>query len=359
MAKNGTGAFVRVGMGSGWFVDHRVVVTNHHVVDNALSVPIQMRDGRRLTGQVIVTDQKQDIALIMVAERQKLTPLSLSRTNARSGDEVYQVGYEGGRSALQTIRGVACTAEQYTLARTHVPGMSGSPVMRGGEVVGIHYGDCGPTSALCATAHQIGWLLYNHRKHWPWLYQPKPLGSEIPKPVPEVGQARTDWRPIAPHDISESGFTPPGDPADAGCCGGSVRCRCSELIAAMQGRIQALELAMERTGGDMAALGEQVAILSTQVEQHASTGHSGGGGAQGPAGPPGVTGPAGQRGPQGPMGPPGADGLQGPAGPAGKLDVIVRWEDGTEIGRLPGVSGGTATVWLNKRQIEQLLMEEK
>lgn len=80
----------------------------------------------------------------------------------------------------------------------------------------------------------------------------------------------------------------------------------------------------------------------------------------GPPGKPGRDGKDGDVGPigpasavAGPMGIPGREGAPGIDGRPGTVDVIIRWEDGTEVGRQSAAeSGGTVIVTLRKKLLE-------
>ncbi|MGH7465734.1 MAG: trypsin-like peptidase domain-containing protein, partial [Longimicrobiales bacterium] len=55
------------GTGSGFVFDERgYIMTNHHVVQNALSVNVAMLDGREYTAQVIGSDPNTDVGVIRI-----------------------------------------------------------------------------------------------------------------------------------------------------------------------------------------------------------------------------------------------------------------------------------------------------
>lgn len=142
-----------VGFGSGIIFDSSgLILTNHHVVEDALSVTVDVPDGRRLRGVVLGTDPLIDIAIIKVnAIGLKALPLGNSEV-VRPGDDVLAIGYSpavanppsarNGR-ILDLIRqdrpvdGVRFSAIESSVF-LH-PGDSGGPLLNTkGEVIGVN-----------------------------------------------------------------------------------------------------------------------------------------------------------------------------------------------------------------------------
>ena len=81
-------------LGSGVIVDAErgYVLTNHHVVDNATEVSVQLHDGRTVEAEFIGSDPGTDVALIRIpAENLRALPLANSQ-GLRVGDFVVAVG---------------------------------------------------------------------------------------------------------------------------------------------------------------------------------------------------------------------------------------------------------------------------
>lgn len=81
-------------LGSGVIVDAQrgYVLTNHHVVDNATEVSVQLHDGRTVEAEFIGSDPGTDVALIRIpAENLRALPLANSQ-GLRVGDFVVAVG---------------------------------------------------------------------------------------------------------------------------------------------------------------------------------------------------------------------------------------------------------------------------
>src|SRR5688572_7534722 len=60
-------------IGSGVIVDERgVIVTNRHVVGANRNVAVRLFDGHELTGEVLVADQRWDLAIVRLQTKAKL-----------------------------------------------------------------------------------------------------------------------------------------------------------------------------------------------------------------------------------------------------------------------------------------------
>jgi serine protease Do len=81
------------GLGSGVIVStDGYVLTNHHVVDSADKVEIELIDGRRFDAKIVGSDQPSDLAVLKV-EASNLKPLHFADSDrARVGDVVLAVG---------------------------------------------------------------------------------------------------------------------------------------------------------------------------------------------------------------------------------------------------------------------------
>lgn len=136
--------------GSGWALDHDLVVTNAHVVAGADEISIRTR-GRSHRAQVVAFDPGRDLALLSV-EGLDARPLPLG-TDASRGDEVALAGYplggpfsvEAGRVGLRmSARGSDIYGQRdvvrdiYAVRGTVQPGNSGGPALsEDGHVIGV------------------------------------------------------------------------------------------------------------------------------------------------------------------------------------------------------------------------------
>lgn len=83
-----------VGAGSGVIVDagQGFIITNHHVVDGATSINVQLHDGRTMEAELIGSDESTDVALIQIAA-EDLTDIEMADIDTvQVGDYVVAIG---------------------------------------------------------------------------------------------------------------------------------------------------------------------------------------------------------------------------------------------------------------------------
>ncbi|MCC7259146.1 MAG: DegQ family serine endoprotease [Gammaproteobacteria bacterium] len=81
--------------GSGVIVDARngYVITNHHVVENATEIEVVLNDNRNFKATVVGSDAGTDIAVLKLADPDKLTQIGLGNSdNIQVGDFVVAIG---------------------------------------------------------------------------------------------------------------------------------------------------------------------------------------------------------------------------------------------------------------------------
>jgi len=85
--------FSRRGLGSGVIVStDGYILTNHHVIDGADSIRVELSDGRQLDGKVVGSDEPSDLALVKI-QATGLKALTLGNSdNVQVGDVVLAVG---------------------------------------------------------------------------------------------------------------------------------------------------------------------------------------------------------------------------------------------------------------------------
>lgn len=134
-------------VGSGFFIMRNVVVTNHHVIEDAQSGRIEPFDGvgtKDITN-IIAFDKGNDLALIEVDDAET-APLKVATSNEVSvGDKIYVAGSPSGLSGtftdglVSSVRG----SEESSVLQISAPiskGSSGGPVLNvNGEVIGISF----------------------------------------------------------------------------------------------------------------------------------------------------------------------------------------------------------------------------
>ncbi len=149
------------GQGSGFVVDSNGhVVTNFHVVQDALSIEVNFPSGYKTRGDVIGTDPDSDLAVIQVdAPLEELHPLVLGDSSqARVGQTVVAIGNPFGLDGTMTVGIISAlgrtldslreapNSNQFFTAGDIIqtdaainPGNSGGPLLNlNGEVVGVN-----------------------------------------------------------------------------------------------------------------------------------------------------------------------------------------------------------------------------
>lgn len=143
--------------GSGVIVDARSghVLTNHHVIKDALQVFVSLKDGRRFQAKVIGSDAPTDIALLSIPP-EKLTEAKFGDSEAlRVGDFVLAIGNPFGIGQTVTSGIVSALGRSGLLPEGYEdfiqtdasinPGNSGGALINlKGELVGINTAIIGP-----------------------------------------------------------------------------------------------------------------------------------------------------------------------------------------------------------------------
>jgi putative serine protease PepD len=139
------------GSGSGFVLDDRGhVVTNHHVVEGATDVQLQLSNGRLVDAEVVGSDPAQDVAVLRTTAR-GLSPASLGSSSVlRIGEQVLAIGSPLGLSGTVTSGIVSATQRRADIGDRGAqdviqtdasinPGNSGGPLVDlRGRVVGVN-----------------------------------------------------------------------------------------------------------------------------------------------------------------------------------------------------------------------------
>ena len=93
-----------VSMGSGFIIDKSgEIVTNNHVVENASTIKVKLKDGREFTAKLVGTDKATDVALLQIKADKALPTVDFGDDRqARVGDWVVAVGNPFGLSNTVT-----------------------------------------------------------------------------------------------------------------------------------------------------------------------------------------------------------------------------------------------------------------
>jgi len=130
--------------GSGFFINSRHILTNHHVVGDNTEVRVLLQDGTKLEGRVLNRDARRDVALVAV-EGSGLNGLGVRLGDLPVGTEVFavgapiQMGLQG--SVTKGIVSSYRMVRDQRMLQSDVAiygGNSGGPLVDGqGQVVGI------------------------------------------------------------------------------------------------------------------------------------------------------------------------------------------------------------------------------
>jgi serine protease Do len=138
------------GAGSGFVIDSKgLIVTNNHVVENAVTLRVRFDDGRSFDAEVVGRDPLVDVALIRVKSDGKLPSVKLGDSGAiRVGDWVVAIGNPFGFSSSVSVGIISALDrkigagpyDQFLQTDAAInPGNSGGPLFNlKGEVVGMN-----------------------------------------------------------------------------------------------------------------------------------------------------------------------------------------------------------------------------
>lgn len=133
-----------LGLGTGFFIEKGVVVTNYHVIKGASSISVQLGNGKEYKVDTILGyDENLDLALLSLPDIG--TPLTISKFAPKTGDTAYAIGSPLGLDNTFT-KGIISNASRlsddvkYIQTDTALSsGNSGGPLLNAfGEVIGIN-----------------------------------------------------------------------------------------------------------------------------------------------------------------------------------------------------------------------------
>lgn len=140
----------QVGQGSGIIINSRgYILTNHHVVAGSQQLQVRLNDGRQLTGKLIGSNSKFDLALVQVPAG-NLKPAALGDSSKiRVGQWAIAIGSPFGLEQTMTVGIISATGRSGLGQGTYGdfiqtdasinPGNSGGPLLDiNGQVIGIN-----------------------------------------------------------------------------------------------------------------------------------------------------------------------------------------------------------------------------
>jgi serine protease Do len=81
------------GMGSGILIEGGYVLTNNHVIEDAITIYVKLGDGRQVKAKVVGADPDTDVAVVKISGIDKLPAAELGNSdNVRVGDWVMAIG---------------------------------------------------------------------------------------------------------------------------------------------------------------------------------------------------------------------------------------------------------------------------
>ncbi len=152
---------VRQGAGSGFIIDPSgLVLTNNHVVENAMTIRVRLKDGRTFDAEVVGRDQPTDVAIIRLKGKvANLPSVKLGNSDAlRVGDWAVAIGNPFGLASSVSLGIISARARSIGASnyddflQTDAainPGNSGGPLFNlGGEVIGMNTAIVGGGSGI-------------------------------------------------------------------------------------------------------------------------------------------------------------------------------------------------------------------
>ncbi len=157
---------VQMSQGSGFFVSaDGYVVTNNHVVQNAVEVQLVTDEGKALNAKVVGTDPRTDLALLKVTDGGTFPFVRLAPGNPRIGDWVLAVGNPFGLGGTVTAGILSARNrdigsgpyDDYLQIDAAVNrGNSGGPTFNAaGEVIGVNTAIVSPSGGSVGIAFAI------------------------------------------------------------------------------------------------------------------------------------------------------------------------------------------------------------
>ncbi|MFS2318326.1 Do family serine endopeptidase [Maricaulis sp. D1M11] len=186
-------------LGSGFVIDESgLVVTNHHVIDEADFVQVAFSDGRTFEAEIIGTDSVTDLAVLQIQSEERFPHVEFGDSEAaRVGELVIAIGnpFGLGGSLSQGVisaRGRETGGRYDDYIQTDVAinrGNSGGPLFNmDGEVIGVN------TQILSPTGVSIGIS----------LSIPSNLAEGVVQQLVEFGETRRGWIGLSVRDLSQS-----------------------------------------------------------------------------------------------------------------------------------------------------------
>jgi serine protease Do len=184
----------QAGVGTGFIIDRNgFIVTNNHVVEDADTIKVKLKDEREFQARIIGRDPQTDVALIKIDAKGDLPVASLGRSaDLKVGEWVVAVGSPFGleqtvTAGIVSAKGRAIGSGPYDdFIQTDAsinPGNRGGPLLNlNGEVVGIN-------TAIIAHGQGIGFAI------------PIDMATKIVAQLKDNGEVTRGWLGVNIQDL--------------------------------------------------------------------------------------------------------------------------------------------------------------
>ncbi len=186
-------------LGSGVIVDEKrgLVLTNNHVIANAVQITVTLRDGRHMEAEIVGTDPETDVAVIKIPAEGLTALKTADSENLRVGDFVVAIGNPFGLGQTVTSGIISALSrsglgiegyEDFIQTDASInPGNSGGALVNlRGELVGIN------TAIFSQTGGNIGI----------GFAIPINLALQIMEQIVETGEVKRGFLGVSMQDIS-------------------------------------------------------------------------------------------------------------------------------------------------------------
>jgi serine protease Do len=140
-------------IGSGFIVDETgLIVTNRHVTGGKRFVKVKLNDGTDLTGEVVMADANQDLAIVRIQHKKALTALRLlGKDDLMLAEKIIAIGSPYGYDHTVSVGIISALNREIHMPNDYLmkrliqhnaainPGNSGGPLVNvNAEVIGIN-----------------------------------------------------------------------------------------------------------------------------------------------------------------------------------------------------------------------------
>lgn len=223
------------GLGSGVILnaDKGYVVTNNHVVENAMTIQVQLSDGRRFPAKVLGKDPRSDLALLQLQGASKLKAIKIADSDAlQVGDYTVAIGNPYGLGETVTS-GIVSALGRSGLNRNNYEnfiqtdaainrGNSGGALVNlKGELIGINTAILAPDGGNIGIGFAIPsnmvknltaqMIEYGQVKRGELGILGTELNSELAKAMHINAQRGAFISQVVPHSAAEKAGIKPGD----------------------------------------------------------------------------------------------------------------------------------------------------